>query len=246
MTFETIAYVSVVIAIVSSIALFKLTGLKLNWLNVFKTIAFAGLIIIAFWTDHAFGQTIHKHGYTIYYNPKIKAPDSTSFDLSPIDVSCPPIPRKDAFAADPELSNGPKPSDFANPKGQPDSLQVDKGHTYSFDSSHCNPLNKHDCWYVDGMYVQFHGYNNGDWKEFEAYERLLAGRGKIHVINGYIGIQGHLKAGEIIPTYMYKAIYHNGAWEVFCAPNRPWAHGHNINIWHVTTAWLDKQTGLKL
>jgi len=202
-------------------------------------------LLLLFLSSVAMGQTVKHNGYVIYYNAKIKAPDSTSFTLTPANVSCGAMKRKDTFHSDPLLPNGPQVADFANPK-QPDSLQIDKGHTFSFKSASCNPINYKECFYVSGMYAQYHGFNNGDWKEFEEYEQSLAAKQTIHVINGYIGIQGHLKAGEIIPAYMYKAIYHDGAWEVFCAPNRPWVHGHKIAIWHKTAAWLDSKTGLKL
>lgn len=203
------------------------------------------ILVILLLPLFAVGQTIKHNNYIIYYNAKIKAPDSTSYNESSKDVSCGTVTRKDAFHSDPLLPNGPQVKDFVNPK-QPDSLQIDKGHTRSFKSSACNPIDYKECFYVSSMYAQYHGFNNGDWKEFEEYEQGLAAKQTIHVINGYIGIQGHLKAGEIIPTYMYKAIYHDGAWEIFCAPNRPWVHGHKIAIWHKTAQWLDSKTGLKL
>lgn len=190
-------------------------------------------------------QMIKHNGYIIYYDAKIKAPDSTSFTLTPAMVNCSPIARKDEFASDPLLKDGPKPADFKNTT-KVDSLQIDKGHTFSFKSSSCNPVNRKECFLVSGMYAQFHGFNNGDWKEFEEYEQTLAKTKTIHVINGYIGIQGHLTAGEIIPAYMYKAIYHDKIWEVYIAPNRPWVHGHKISIWKRTVAELDAKTGLKL
>lgn len=201
--------------------------------------------------NFAFCQTIVHHDYKIYYNPKIKAPDSTSFNLSPSDVNCGTVTRIDMFASDPLLANGPKPGDFKNPPNQPDSLQIDKGHTRSFKSSACNPTDRRECFYVSGMYAQYHGFNNGDWKEFEEYEQKLALTENIHVINGYIGIQGYLQAGEIIPTYMYKAISHispkgNEIWDIFIAPNRPWVHGHNIDIWRSTIGELNAKTGLQL
>ncbi len=204
------------------------------------------LIFLSLFGQITICQTIKHHAYIIYFNAKIKAPDSTSFNLTPSQIGCQSVKRIDKFAPDPLLKNGPKPSDFANPKNQPDSLQIDKGHTFSHNSAHCSPIDRVECFLVDGMYAQYHGFNNGDWKEFEEYEQSLASKQIIHVINGYIGIQGHLPAGEIIPAYMYKAIYHNGAWEIFCAPNRPWVHGHKITIWHKTTQWLDAKTGLKL
>ncbi len=202
------------------------------------------LLVIA---GNSFGQTVKHNGYVIYYNAKNKAPDSTSYTLTKIDVNCGTVKRVDKFATDPLLPNGPKPSDFANPPKQPDSLQIDKGHTRSFKSSACNPINYKECFYVSGMYAQYHNFNNGDWKEFEEYEQKLALTQTIHVVNGYIGVQGHLKAGEIIPSYMYKAIYHSGIWDVYIAPNRPWVHGHDINkVWKRTVAELNAKTGLKL
>lgn len=203
------------------------------------------LILLCLSAGVAGAQTIHHHDYVIYYNAKIKAPDSTSFNLTPSQVSCASVKRIDKFASDPMLANGPKPSDFANTT-KVDSLQIDKGHTFSYNSSHCSPVDRIECFYVDGMYAQYHGFNNGDWKEFEEYEQQLAAKQTIHVINGYIGIQGYLKAGEIIPAYMYKAIYHDGAYEVFIAPNRPWVHGHKISLWKRSVKELDAKTGLKL
>lgn len=190
-------------------------------------------------------QVIKHHDYTVYFDASIMAPDSTSYDLTPDQVNCAKTKRVDKFAIDPLLPDGPKPSDFKNTT-KIDSLQIDKGHTFSYDSSQCSPIDRTECFYVSGMYAQYHGYNNGDWKEFEAEERRLAGIGTIHVINGYIGIQGHLAAGEIIPTYMYKAIYHNGIWDVYIAPNRPWVHGHPISLWKRSIAELDAKAGLKL
>lgn len=221
-------------------------------LSIFLMIAAIIAMILFKGCDPAYSQgkipeTIIKHnGYVIYYNPSIMAPDSTSFTLTKADVNCGTVVRKDEFAADPLLKDGPKPSDFINPTKQPDSLQIDKGHTRSFKSSACNPINYKECFFVSGMYAQFHGFNNGDWKEFEEREQLLANTYTVHVINGYIGVQGHLKAGEIIPTYMYKAIYYNGLWEVYIAPNRPWVHGHPISKWKRTLTELNSKTGLKL
>lgn len=193
-------------------------------------------------------QVIKHKAYTTYYNPKIKGPDSVSWDLTPAMVSCGKVTRVDMFAQDPALNKkGPKPKDFvqiSNDKAQ----EGAKGHLFSFEDAQCDPVNRRECFYVDQMYWQYQKFNAGDWKTIEVYERQLASKGIIHVIAGYIGIaQTIQKTGIIIPKQMYKAIYCQGHWQCWIMPNLPTSEGHPYQYWLVASlASFDAQTGLKL
>lgn len=210
---------------------------------------FLMLIVCIIISNTGYCQTIRHKAYTVYYNPAIKAPDSCSWNLNPLMVSCGNVTRVDMFAQDPMLKNGPKPDDFANTT-KDKSQWIDKGHLMSFKSSACDPQTIKECFYVDQMYAQYHGFNNGDWKIIEEYEQTLAKTKTIHVIAGYIkrttAPEIRLKAGEIVPSFMYKAILHDGAYECWIAPNLPITHGHDVKFWHVTVAELNSRTGLHL
>lgn len=219
---------------------------EIKKIKPFVWLAFLLLVVVT----NAFGQTVKHHSYTVYYNAKIKAPDSVSWNLSPPMLGCSKVTRIDQFAADPLLKVSPKPSDFIqlatyNVKTNP-TIELAKGHLFSYEDAMCNPIDNKECFYVDQMYSQYQNFNAGDWKTVEAYERVLATKQAIHVIAGYIGIAQKLPTGIPIVSYMYKAIYHNGAYECFIMPNLPTTKGHKYDYWHVSVTELDSKTGLKL
>jgi DNA/RNA endonuclease G (NUC1) len=220
------------------------------------------LLILSVIGCNCFGQTIKHHGYTTCFNAKLHCPDSVSWNLSPANI-CKLVPRKDKFAKDPLNSNSPKPSDFIQLAAYKTNKTVElaQGHLYSYESAMCNPIDNTECFFVDQMYEQYQGMNAGDWKTVEVYERSLAATQSIHVIAGYIGITSTLSTSLPIVTYMYKAIYHGGKWEIWIMPNLPGTKGHKYLYWKniyttdakgkvtatpITTAILDAKTGLKL
>lgn len=204
-------------------------------------------------------QTIKHHSYIVYFNPKIHAPDSVSWNLSPSNI-CKLVPRKNKFAKDPLNPNSPKPSDFIQLPGEKTNktLELAQGHLYSYESAMCNPIDNTECFYVDQMYSQYQAMNAGDWKTIEVYERQLASKGTIHVIAGYINtttvlngrtippIAQTLSTGLPIVSYMYKAIYDGSAWHCWIMPNLPTTKGHSYAFWIVSTQTLDQKTGLRL
>lgn len=227
-----------------------------------KNFAIAYLIItLAFfiWAigcNHAVAQghipeTIIKHkAYTIYYQPNTKCPDSVSWNLNKTMLTCGKVTRVDKFATDPLNKTGPKPTDFVqlptyNVKTNP-TIELAKGHLFSYEDAMCDPTNNIECFYVDQMYSQYQQFNAGDWKTVEAYERVLATTQSIHVIAGYIGIALTLNTGIPIVSYMYKAILHDGHYECWIMPNLPSTKGHKADYWHVTVMELNSKTGLKL
>lgn len=203
------------------------------------------LLLLTLSCSLAVGQTVRHHAFTIYYNAKNKAPDSVSWNLTPSMLNCGKVVRVDMFAQDPLIKNGPKPSDFVNTT-KDKTLEIAKGHLFSFEDAACNPIDKKECFYVSQMYAQYQLMNAGDWKTVEVYERSLASKSAIHVIAGYIGIASHLKAGEIVPNFMYKAILSNGKYTAWIMPNQPTSKGHKYNFWEVSLKTLDSETGLSL
>lgn len=197
---------------------------------------------------NCFGQIVKHHSFTVYYNASIKAPDSVSWDLNASMVNCGVVPRVDKFAQDKEIPGSPKPSDFVQlPEYKTDkTVEGAKGHLKPYEESRCNPIDNTECFLVDQMYWQYQNFNAGDWKTVEAYEQGLALKENMHIIAGYIGIAQRLPTGIPIVSYMYKAIYHNGAWECFIMPNMPTTKGHKYDYWHVSVTELDSKTGLKL
>lgn len=196
-------------------------------------------------------ETIIKHkASTIYYQPNTKCPDSVSWDLNKTMLTCGKVTRVDKFATDPLNKTGPKPSDFVqlpayNVKTNP-TIELAKGHLFSYEDAMCDPTNNIECFYVDQMYSQYQQFNAGDWKTVEAYERVLAGTQSIHIIAGYIGIASTLKTGIPIVSYMYKAILHGGHYECWIMPNLPSTKGHKYDFWHVSIQELNSKTGLHL
>ena len=195
----------------------------------------------------AYGQTIKHHAYTIHFNAKLKCPDSVTWNLGPQNI-CKLVPRKDKFAKDPLLPNGPKPSDFVQlPAYKNDkTVELAQGHLFSYEDAMCNAIDNTECFYVDQMYSQYQSMNAGDWKTVEVYERTLAAKGNIHVISGFIGISQTLPTGIPIVSYMYKAIYSGGKWTAWIMPNLPTTKGHKYDYWEVPVKTLDSKTGLKL
>lgn len=196
----------------------------------------------------ATAQTIKHHAYTVYYDAKMKAPDSVSWNLTPAMLGCKKVARVDKFAQDPLLKNGPKPSDFVQLPAYKTNKQVEgaKGHLFSYEDAMCNPTDNTECFYVDQMYWQYQNFNAGDWKTVEVYERTLAAKSPIHVIAGYIGIAQKLPTGLPIVTSMYKSIYYQGKWTCWIMPNLPTTKGHKFDFWEKPLATLNQQTGLKL
>ncbi len=217
-----------------------------KWVVFVLIFGWLGLVFIG--CQHAVAQTIHHQSYTVYFNPKLRCPDSCSWDLSSVNVSCGKVVRIDEFSADPALANSPKPADFVQlpgyVKGSP--LEGAKGHLRPFEESRCNPIDYRQCFFVDQMYWQYQLFNAGDWKEVESYEQELAKTETMHVIAGYIGITQTLRTGIPIVSYMYKAIHHANGWECWIMPNLPTSKGHKYDYWHVTTCELDSKTGLRL
>jgi endonuclease G len=154
-------------------------------------------------------------------------------------VSCAPQARKDAFAQDKAIPGSATPKDYAN-------SGYDKGHLFSYDDAMCDATDKVECFLMTNMLPQIHPFNAGDWKVLEIQERVWAKTATLHIIAGGIGTIGKLKSGENIPKYMYKAIYMNGKWIAWIMPNDKASHGHPYMFWHVPTAQLDMETGLKL
>ena len=212
---------------------------------------FSGCLQVGMAQGRIPSETVIKHNaYTIYFNFSIIAPDSCVWNLNKEMLTCSKVVRVDKFKQDPQLAGSPKPSDFIqlptyDPKKNP-SVELAKGHLFSYEDAMCNPTNNIECFYTDQMYSQYQQFNAGDWKTVEAYERMLAQTQNIHVIAGYIGIAQKLKTGIPIVSYMYKAILHGGKYECWIMPNLPTTKGHKADYWHVTTTELDSKTGLKL
>lgn len=190
-------------------------------------------------------QVIKHHHYTVYFNPKIKCADSVVWDLTPQMVHASKVKRKDLFAKDPLLTNSPKPSDFVQ-LYKDKAHEAAKGHLFSYEDAISDSIDRVECFYMSNMYYQFQSFNAGDWKTVEQYERQLAAKQKIHVIAGYIDTLTHLPSGEIVPKYMYKAIYSNGNWLVWIMPNDITSKGHAVEYWERTPEELFQDVGLKL
>lgn len=112
---------------------------------------FAGLcflvIILINLAIPASAQVIQHHNYKIYFNPKLKCPDSVSWNLTPAMVLCKPPKRIDKFAQDKSIPNSPTPADFTN-------SHYDKGHLFSFDDAACDDIDRVECFYMTNMLAQ--------------------------------------------------------------------------------------------
>lgn len=182
-------------------------------------------------------QAIRHHSYTTYYDSTLREPDSVSWDLTPQMVSCEAQARKDRFAADPDIPDSAKPSDYAN-------SGYDKGHLFSYDDAMCNDTDKVECFYMSNMLPQIHPFNAGDWKVVEMEERIWAKDQKLHIVAGGLGSLGHLKNGENIPEFMWKVIYFSdGRVLYWIMPNDKSSHGHAIDTWEKSRDDFNKITG---
>ena len=207
------------------------------------------ILILAAIGGNAYGQAVKHHAFTVYFNAKNKCPDSVSWNLTPQMLKCGKVKRVDKFAKDPLLAVSPAPKDFVQLPGYKTNktIELAKGHLFSYEDAMCNPADNTECFYVDQMYSQYQQFNAGDWKTVEAYERILANKAPIHVIAGYIGpITQHLSTGLPIVPYMYKAIYSCGKWIAWIMPNLPSTKGHKFAFWEVPASVLASKTGLKL
>lgn len=207
-------------------------------------------------------QTVKHHSFTVHYNAKIKESDSVSWDLTPAMVGCPDESRKDAFAQDKAIPGSAKPSDYAvnssiktSPKYNADRASwIDEGHIASYQDMMCNGIDKVECFLMTNMLPQFHAFNAGDWKSLEVQERVWAKTTTLHIIGGGLGVctiskkfpKGHLPSGEVIPAYMWKAIYMNRKWTCWIMPNAGTSVGHKYDFWEVPVKDFDAKTGLKL
>lgn len=187
----------------------------------------------------ASAQTIKHHSFTTHYNAFTKEADSVSWYLTPQMCNCSLQARKDAFAQDRSIPGSAAPADYIN-------SGYDKGHLFSYDDAMCDATDKVECFLMTNMLPQIHPFNSGDWKVLEMQERAWAHKVTLHIIAGGIGSLGHLKSGENIPAYMYKAIYMGGMWTAYIMPNQANSHGHNYDYWVKPISDLDKLTGLKL
>lgn len=206
-------------------------------------------------------QTVKHHHFTTHYNASIREADSVSWDLTPDMVDCADQARKDKFAQDKAIPGSAKPSDYAvnssNKESKfynPDRASwIDEGHIASYQDMMCNDTDRVECFLMTNMLPQFHAFNAGDWKTLEVQERVWAKSATLHIIGGGIGIcktklfpDGKLPNGEVIPAYMWKAIYMDGRWFCFIMPNDEKSTGHKWDYWMVPVSELDSKTGLKL
>lgn len=220
-----------------------------NWIISGLIIIFLAILGMAASAQGRIPETvIHHKSYTVYFQPNTKCPDSVSWNLTIGMFTCPKVTRVDRFAKDPANHDSPTPAMFVQLPGyaKDKTLELSKGHLFSYEDAMCDPINNKECFYVDQMYSQYQQFNAGDWRTVEAYERQLATTQSIHVIAGYIGIAQTLLTGIPIVSYMYKAILHGGHYECWIMPNLPTTKGHGASYWHVGVVELNSKTGLHL
>lgn len=211
-------------------------------------------IILTFIVSVCIAQKVVHHNYTSYYNAKTKEPDSVIWNETPAMVACKPVTRKNPFKQDPLVPNSATPDDYAVNGAKLNPLDIDKGHLHSYQDAMCMPFDVYECFYMSNMLPQIHAFNAGDWKTLEVQERIWAKKGTIHILAGGIGINtsikqfpnGHLPKGEVIPAYMWKAIYMGGKWTAWIMPNQVTSVGGKWDKWIVPLAELDSKTGLHL
>ncbi len=186
-------------------------------------------------------QKIVHHSYITYYNATKQEADSVNWNLTPTMVGCTDAgPRKDKFAADPQISNCPTKKAYTN-------SGYDKGHLFPYADAECDSIDKVECFYMSNMLPQLHPFNAGDWKTLETQERVWAQTQIIRIIAGGFGSKGQLASGVNIPESCWKAVYVDGKWHGYVMPNENTSKGHSFSFWEVLDIKrFDTITGLNL
>lgn len=188
----------------------------------------------------AVAQRVRHRSYTVYYNASKHEPDSVSWNLDALMISCTPAERSKVFKADVKIASCAKPGDY-------DNNRYVAGLLFNPGNIACNNIDAAESYFMSNALPMNNICNTGDWLEIEKYERLLAATGKIHVIAGGWGaLPESTKAGLTIPAKLWKAIYAEGHWLVWIVDNTAESTGHDYKYWMKPVSLLNSITTLNL
>jgi endonuclease G len=157
-------------------------------------------------------QIINHIGYTVSYNSEWKIPNWVAYELTKEEVDG-VIPRKDAFASDPEVPSGKSATtnDYKN-------SGWDRGHMAPAADMKWSEQAMKESFYFSNICPQNKNLNSGIWKDLEEQVRTLATqKGKLYVVCGPVVSKEPKTIGEnkvAIPDAFFKVLLQNddGEW----------------------------------
>ena len=121
------------------------------------------------------------------------------------------LARHNAFHAEPSITDGPRPQDYA-------ATGYDKGHLAPSGDMPTLAA-QYQSFSMINMVPQTPQLNRGAWAQLEGRVRDAARTNVVYVLTGVIPADRHLRAGEAIPDRMFKATAVKGECEVAVATN---------------------------
>lgn len=183
----------------------------------------------------------HKE-YTSHFSKSKKYPVMVEWWETKAKTGClNPIPRKDAFQLDPQLS---KETDI---KADYIGSGYDRGHMSPAASNQCQTIDVQiESFYMSNMAAQTHRLNAGDWKSLEVLTRELANKhDSVHIWAGNIGEIKRI--GRVaVPKQCWKVVYlkKSKQWLYFIFDNNL-SNPDGINNNKVLKKDIEKLTGFK-
>ena len=213
---------------------------------------FVTIFLVTFAVKAQDTVTIKHTSYTTTYSKSLHYPVLVQWWETKAKDGCPnPLPRKDQFAPDPQLSSETalqKDYDLANKTHKDKGLKgFDRGHMCPAASSECEGSQVlTECFYFSNMAPQYHSLNAGDWKSLETLERNIAiEKDSVHVWAGSIGCVEKFGT-TCIPAKCWKIIYivKTKEYQAYIFDNsaeKPLGLAH----WKVNVSDVEKLTGFK-
>jgi endonuclease G len=207
-----------------------------------KVLLLVTLLVISV-TLFAQDVVVLKHtNYTSHFSKSKKYPVMVEWWETKAKVACSsPLPRKDAFQADPQLVVE------TDIKADYVGSGYDRGHMSPAASNQCQTSDVQiECFYMSNMAAQTHRLNAGDWKSLEVLTREIASReDSVHVWAGNIG--EIKKIGRVsVPKQCWKVVYtkKSNEWMAFIFEN-DLSNPDGINNNKVDLIDIEKLTGFK-
>jgi DNA/RNA endonuclease G (NUC1) len=172
---------------------------------------------------HAQQQVVKYPGYTSYWNPKTKIPDSVIYIARPHTKAAPRLP---SFHATGGRLNEDR--DYAK-------SGYDQGHLCNASDENGNKIDEYNSFDQCNIFPQRPNCNRLVWLQLENQVRQLAikyGQVKVkvywHSIAGYMGVDK-----VTIPAYCDKEIWYGGIHEKYSMPNSDTVNRHDYIFYKV-------------
>ncbi len=154
-----------------------------------------------------------KTAYLSDYDAVAEIPNNVIYDLDQNKTTgC--TKRSNAFAADPAVTNGAKPGDYAK-------TGYDKGHMAPDDDMRWSDKTERESFLMTNMTPQLPNLNRIIWRQLEIYAREEAYAGPVTIITGAVYDPASKRInGVTVPYALYKIIYfkESGQTESFMMP----------------------------